>query len=384
MRRSRAALIVVALLAGIVLGASADALPGPLGAPFDESGVVASAIDDIESNYIDGVDRQRLENAAITGAVRELDDEFSSYLSPREYERFENATHGRFQGVGITVRGTDAGLRVIDVIEDSPAARAGIRRGDVVVAVDGRSLTGRPADVAIALIKGPSGTDVRLRLRRDDATLTKVLERQQIEVPAVESELRRAGGERVAHITLAAFSSGAREQLEEAIRTARDRGARAVVLDLRGNGGGLVKEAQLVASEFLDEGEIVTTRGRSVPTRTLAAVGTPAAGALPVVVLVDEATASAAEIVAGALQDHERAVIVGTTTFGKGVFQQVLRLPNGGALNLTAGRYFTPDGRNLAGAGITPDVRVRDRRATERDEPLRRALELLAEELDAG
>lgn len=173
------------------------------------------------------------------------------------------------------------------------------------------------------------------------------MRRATVSVPVVEREARRAAGRRVAHITLSAFTQGAHEQLAGAIGEARERGAEGIVLDLRGNGGGLVKEAQRVASEFVEDGEIVTTRGRSVADRRLVATGSPAAGDLPVVVLVDGGTASAAEIVAGALQDHDRATVVGKTTFGKGVFQTLLPLDNGGALNLTTGRYFTPDRRKL-------------------------------------
>ncbi|HWC28210.1 MAG TPA: S41 family peptidase, partial [Solirubrobacteraceae bacterium] len=331
--------------------------------------------------YIDDVEPGRLRDAAVAGAVRALDDEFSSYLAPEEYERFKDATHGRFQGVGITVRGVDAGLRVLRVLEDSPADRAGIRRGDVVVAAAGQPLAGRSADAASALIRGRAGSEVRLRIRRDDSVFVRRVRRAAISVPVVRSELRRAGGERVAHIALSTFSSGAHEQLVEAIRNARRRGATGIVLDLRGNGGGLVKQAQLVASEFLSAGEIVTTRGRTVRDRTLSAVGEPAAGELPVVVLVDAATASAAEIVTAALQDHERATVVGRKTFGKGVFQALLPLANGGALNLTIGRYFTPDGRNLAGDAVKPEVRASDKADTKRDEALAAALRVLRRRL---
>ena len=371
------------LAVGIWLGGHPTVLPEPVAEVLvdDDVRVLAGAIDKIDDTYIDEVGGDRLVDAAITGAVRELDDTFSSYLDPREYARFQEATHGRFQGIGVTVRGVDDGLRVERVVDDSPAARAGIQRGDVIVAADGRSLAGRPTEAASALVKGPSGTRVRLRIQRDGKTLTKRVERATISAPVVSSSIRRAGGERVAHITLSTFTSGAHEQLADAIRAARERGAEGIVLDLRGNGGGLVKEAQLVASEFLASGEIVTTRGRGVPDRTLSAVGEPAAGELPVVVLVDQATASAAEIVTGALQDQDRATVVGTETFGKGVFQTLLPLGNGGALNLTTGRYFTPDGRNLAGDGIEPDVRIADDADTDRDEALARALGALARKL---
>ena len=382
-RRLRPVLVaLVLLLAGIWLGGHPAVLPGPLAAVAgDSDSVVADAIDKIDDTYIDEVAEARLADAAIAGVVRELDDPFSSYLTAAEYDRFKDATHGRFQGIGVTVRAIDAGLRVQRVLPGSPAARAGILRGDVIVAADGRSLAGRPTDVASALIKGPAGSKVRLRLRRDDRTLTKRVQRATISAPVVERAARRAAGRRVAQITLSTFSSGAHDQLADAIRAAREQGARGIVLDLRGNGGGLVKEAQRVASEFLQDGEIVTTRGRAVDDRRLLALGSPAAGRLPVVVLVDGDTASAAEIVTGALQDHRRATVVGTTTFGKGVFQTLLPLDNGGALNLTVGRYYTPDGRNLAGDGIAPDVRAADDPGTPRDEALRAALKVLGGKL---
>jgi carboxyl-terminal processing protease len=191
----------------------------------------------------------------------------------------------------------------------------------------------------------------------------------------------------VSHIALATFSSGAHGEVSTAIRRARARGAKGIVFDLRGNGGGLVKEAQLIASDFLPDGPIVTTRGRAVPERTLNAVGQPVAGTLPTVVLVDGGTASASEIVAGALQDRRRARVVGVKTFGKGVFQEVIPLSNGGALDITVGQYFTPSGRNLGGggvktgAGIKPDVRAQDDPDTRRDEALAAALDVLARRL---
>jgi carboxyl-terminal processing protease len=185
-------------------------------------------------------------------------------------------------------------------------------------------------------------------------------------------------------VRLAQFSSGAHAEVYAALRKARKAGATEFVLDLRGNGGGLVNEAQLVASAFLADGPIVTTRGRAVPARTLRATGDPVVPRRPLVVLVDKNTASASEIVTGALQDRHRAKVVGTRTFGKGVFQQVLELSNGGALDITAGQYFTPSGRNLGGKGVTPgsgiqpDVKAVDDPNTTRDEAKARALAVLA------
>ncbi len=241
----------------------------------------------------------------------------------------------------------------------------------------------------MALIKGPEGTKVTLRLRRGSRTLVKRVTRATVSVPVVASKIANAGGTRVAYIALSTFGpQTAHVEVANAIRKQRARGAKGIVLDLRGNGGGLVGEAQLVASMFLDGGPIVTTRGRAEPTRTLDAKGDPIAGKLPAVVLVDGGTASASEIVAGALQDRKRAKLVGVTTFGKGVYQQVMPLTNGGALDITVGQYFLPSGRNLGGpgvgrgSGLKPDVRARDNLDTlGKDEALDRALAVLATQL---
>jgi carboxyl-terminal processing protease len=204
-------------------------------------------------------------------------------------------------------------------------------------------------------------------------------------VPVVASRSARAGDCRAGVVHLAQFSSGAHAEVYAALRRQQQRGAKVFVLDLRDNGGGLVSEAQLVASAFLTDGPIVTTRGRTVPERTLRATGHAVLPDQPVVVLVNRGTASASEIVTGALQDRRRAKVVGTRTFGKGVFQEVIELSNGGALDITAGQYFTPDGRNLGGRGVTPgtgiqpDVEAKDDPKTKRDEALSRALAVLAQ-----
>jgi carboxyl-terminal processing protease len=384
-------LVPCMLVFGIWLGAHPRFLPGPVAdalAGDEDRRVALDALDTIHDKYYRPVERGELSDAAIAGAVADLEDRFSAYFSPREYGQFQESLDNAFSGVGTAVRGVQDGLRIQTVYPGSPAEKAGLRVGDVVIAAGNRKLAGLSDEKAIALIKGPEGTPVTLTIRRGKRTFKKRLVRARITVPVVSSRLASAGGTRVAHIALSTFGPRtAHVQMNEAIRRAKRRRAKGIVFDLRGNGGGLVTEAQLIASMFIAEGPIVTTRGRSVPERTLEAVGQPVAGKLPTVVLVDGGTASASEIVAGALQDTKRAKLVGVQTFGKGVFQEILPLENGGALDITVGQYFLPSGRNLGGAGtkrgsgLKPDVRAQDDPDTKRDEALDRALDVLVAEL---
>ncbi len=383
---------LLVLVVGIWLGGHPRFLPGPVADVFvgdEDRRVVGEGLDAIYDKYYRGIGRNELSNAALKGAVADLEDRFSNYFSPREYALFNKAINNQFSGIGTGVRDVPQGLRILTVYPKSPAAKAGIRVGDVITAANGRKLAGLASDAAVALIKGREGTKVTLRLRRGSRTLVKRVTRATVSVPVVVSKLANAGGTRVAYVKLSTFGpQTAHVEVAAAIRKQRARGAKGIVLDLRENGGGLVSEAQLVASMFLDGGPIVTTKGRSEPTRTLKAKGDPLAGKLPTVVLVDAGTASASEIVAGALQDRKRAKLVGVTTFGKGVYQQVMPLSNGGALDITVGQYFLPSGRNLGGpgvgrgSGLKPDVRAENDPDTDGiDEALDRALDVIAKEL---
>jgi carboxyl-terminal processing protease len=387
------ALILLAVLAaGIFVGGRhPEALPGPVRDALvgdSDTRAVREAIDEVSRDYYRQVPRRELADKAIAGMVKSLNDRFSTYFDPKEYQRFQEVTDSEFSGVGITVAQDPRGLRVSEVFDGSPAKQAGMARGDLIVAVNGTPLRGRTQDQSVALIKGRNGTDVRLRIVHDGKTREVTLTRETISVPVVKSRVVEQSGRKIGVIRLAQFSSGAHSEVNGAIRRAFKAGAKGLVLDLRGNGGGLVTEAQLVASAFLKDGKIVTTRGRAVPTRTLEATGDPVAGNTPLVVLVDRDTASASEIVAGALQDRHRAKVVGTHTFGKGVFQQVIELSNGGALDITAGQYFTPSGRNLGGRGVTqgsglaPDINAKDDpRTPRRDEALSSALRTVAQQV---
>lgn len=386
-----ALLLPVALVTGMWLGGHPATLPGPVRdlVVDDQVAVVAEAMDRVGDDYYREVPDEELADAAVGGIVSSLKDRFSAYFDPEEYARYEEAKNSEFSGVGLGVQRDDAGLRVAQVYPKSPAQGAGIKEGDVIVAADGTRLKGKPETASTALIKGPAGTKVTLTVKRGDREFTRTVERARITVPAVESELVDTPAGKVAVIGLASFSSGAHGELYGAIKQAEQDGAKGIVFDLRGNPGGLVSEARLVASAFLPDGPIVTTRGRNVPERTLDATGDPVAPKIPVVVLVDRNSASAAEIVAGALQDRGRATLVGEATYGKGVFQEVTPLRNGGALDITVGRYFTPKGRNLGGGGVDrgkglqPDVKAKDDAETREDEALDRALRELRSELSS-
>lgn len=380
------AALLAMLATGLWLGGHPAKMPEPLRDVFvdDSAGLTAEASELIEGNYYRSVDHAELIDASLQGMVRSLRrryrDRFTEYLSPSVLSRFNEEIEGRFSGVGLSVTEVRRGLRVVKVFARSPAEKAGIGIGDTIVSVEGRSIAGVDSVTATARIKGPEGTDVRVGVRgAGGGPVRQVrLTRAEIEVPVVSSSLRRAGGEKLGYLRLAAFSTGAHGALTQAVRKLRDRGARGLLLDLRANGGGLLDEAVLTASVFLPEGEeVVSTRSRTQGESVYETQGGNLPR-LPIVVLVDHGTASAAEILAAALADNAGVPVVGTRSFGKGVFQQEVGLSNVGALKLTIGEYFTPDGKNLAGKGIEPDIVVRDSPRTPRDEVLERGLRVLA------
>jgi carboxyl-terminal processing protease len=367
-----AALLPILLVGGIWLGGHPDRLPGFVRNALvadHQTRVVDEAIQRIASDYYRPISTSSLSDASLSGVVKSLGDRFSHYLTPSEFRQFNSPPS--FTGIGVAVGPERRGLLIGRVFDSSPAAHAGLQPGEVIVAVNGHKLEGLSADAAIALIKGTPGTDVQIGVERQKtsrsphgATRTVKITRATISEPVVASAVKTLRRVKLGVVALATFSPGAHGEVREAVEHVLRQGARGIVFDLRSNGGGLVEEAQLIASIFIPKGTIVTTRGRNQPTQTLVATGDAISSSIPLVVLVDSNTASASEIVTAALQDHHRAAVVGTHTFGKGVFQEEEPLSNGGALDITVGEYFTPDGRNLGGggvkqgAGITPEVHV--------------------------
>lgn len=390
MRAARTVGLAVALLAmlaiGLWLGGHPAKMPPVLRDVFvdDSAGLTAEATELIEDNYYRRVSQTNLTDSSLQGMVRGLrrryEDRFSDYFSPEMLTRFTEEIEGRFSGIGLSVAQAKDGLRVERVFRGSPAERGGVEVGDTIVSVNGRSIVGLDSTEATALIKGPEGTEVTVGVRKakSDETRQVRLTRAQISLPVVSSKLETVAGKKLGYAHLATFSEGSSEALERAVQKLQKEGAQGLVLDLRANGGGLLEEAVLTASIFLPEGETVVTTDSRTQGHAVYETKGGNLPAIPIVVLIDRNTASAAEILTAALADDADAKTVGTRSYGKGVFQQEIDLSNGGALKLTVGEYFTPDGANLAGKGIHPDVRVRDQLDTARDEARERALGVLA------
>ncbi len=393
--RARAAIafgtaLVSLFVLGLWLGGHPGKLPGPLRDLFvsEPVGLTAEATEVIEDNYYREVGQRELGNASLQGLVRELrkrnDDRFSEYFSPQALEHFNEAISGRFSGIGLSVTEVKRGLRADRVFHGSPAAAAGIEVGEVVVTVNGDPIAGEGSAAATARIKGPEGTEVRIGVLDPENGKVRQLNltRAEVALPVVSSRVVEVGGHKLGYVRLLTFSEGAHALLRRGVRKVQREGAEGILLDLRGNGGGLLQEAVLTASVFLPEDEIVvTTDSRTQGHAEYRTVGGNLP-ALPITVLIDGNTASAAEILTAALADNAGAEVVGATSYGKGVFQQEIELGNGGALKLTIGEYFTPDGTNLAGKGIRPDVRAPDEPATPGDEGKQRALRVLAGQVE--
>jgi carboxyl-terminal processing protease len=319
---------LVALVAGLWLGGHPKDLPGPVRDAFvqEDRALRAELIDSIEGNFYKPVDEKKLDDASLKGIVESLDDPYSHYLTPNEARQFDEDVSGHFEGVGMNVEQDRRGLRVLRVFDRSPAKGAGIRRGDFILAVNGHSIAGVNSEIATNRIKGPAGTSVELRVFTpgEDRDRTVKVERERIEVPVARGRLVERDGHRLGVVELFAFSDGAHALLSQQIKELRARGAEAIVLDLRGNPGGLLLEAVAVSSLFIEDGEIVSVRGRHRAERTHTAQGDATLPeGVPVVTLVDGGSASASEIVTGALRDRGRAKVVGTRTFGKGLVQEV-------------------------------------------------------------
>jgi carboxyl-terminal processing protease len=361
---------IVVLLAGVWLGGHPGNLPAPLRGSLFESRrnetVTDQALNILTTRYYRPLNRSSLVDVGLSGMVASLDDPYSRYLDPRSYRERRDESTQELGGIGINTLPEPAGLLVVKVFEHSPAAGAGLLPGDLISKVGSISLADRSYDFGSDLIRGPAGTSVKLTFIRDGAQHVISVERANVVEPVATWQILVYHHVRIGYLKLTGFTDGSGDELRAQVRAALEAHAQALILDLRGNGGGLIGEAITVASAFIAHGKIMSADERGQPPRVYMADGDAIAARIPLVVLVDHGTASSAEIVTAALQDHGRAKVVGTPTYGKGVFQITERLINGGALDITVGEFFTPDGRNLGGggarqgAGITPNIYASD------------------------
>jgi carboxyl-terminal processing protease len=393
-RRSRlpaiavgAVIALVCLVLGIWVGGHPSWVPGFLrGTLIDNNDgrLVHETMDILTRDYYRKVSRGDLVNKGLAAAVASLNDPYSHYLNPNDYQHFQTQSNPHVAGVGIDVFAVPRGLRVVAVFPGTPAARAGLRAGDLIVGVGKKSLVGR-GSTGTSLITGQQGTTVSLRVVSHGKHRLVSIRRANVLVTS--GGIVRYHGVKLGDLRLTSFTDGSGASLRAQVAKVMHEGARGLVLDLRDNPGGLLDEAVNVASIFVPDGTVVSTDGRNQPRQVYTAKGNAIAPRIPVVVLVDRGTASAAEIVTGALKDRGRGKVVGTHTYGKGVFQEIQQLSNGGALDITVGEYFTPSGHNLGGggvregAGISPNIHALDNPHTISDEALGVAERTVATEL---
>jgi carboxyl-terminal processing protease len=310
---------------------------------------------------------------SVSAILRGLHDPYTDYLDPTQFRLLSRETHSSYPGIGVSVLPTNAGLEVV-ASKPGPAQRAGIRRGDVIVGINGKTAVGVSLNFAVSRILGPAGSTISLDVRRHDEVLHYDVVRGTIAAPTVSTRLLQDGKLRIGYVKLDAFRLGATPVLGRALRKLQRQNAAGIVLDLRGNPGGVFDQAVGVSSLFLERGVIVTLVGVHSGRHVYTARG--GGMKLPVVVLVDHESASAAEIVAAALQDNRRAVIVGENTYGKALVQSIRPLGNGAALRLTTAHYVTPSGADISLRGVTPDLHAIDNPDTRVDEALQAALNL--------
>ncbi len=329
---------------------------------YEKIDLFGEGLENIEKEYVDDVNQAEMMDSAINGVLQSLDP-YSAYMSPELFKEMQTDTKGEFGGLGIEI-GMEAGVvKVISPIDDTPAAKAGIKAGDYIVKIGGEQVQGKSLLEAVKMMRGPVGTSISLTVRRKN--IKKPLEfkivRKIIEVKSVNSRVL-GDDKNLGYIRLKSFNENSDEQFLKSVKDfEKKHKVKGYVLDLRNNPGGLLTQAINITDFFLDDGEIVSTKGRKVSeTRKFFARKGDETNGKPIVVLINNGSASAAEIFAGALKDHKRAIILGENSYGKGSVQSIIPLRNGGGMRLTISKYYLPSGKSISEVGVTPDILVEE------------------------
>ena len=350
---------------------------------YEKIDLFGEVLEKIKKEYVDDVDQSEAIDSAINGVLQSLDP-YSAYMSPELFENMQTDTQGKFGGLGIEIGMESGVVKVISPIDDTPAAKAGIKAGDYIVKIGKTQVQGKSLMEAVKLMRGPVGTPIELTIRRkgEKKALIKKVVREIIVVKSVEAKLLK---NKIGYLRLKSFNSNSSDQLIKKIDILENKEkANGYILDLRNNPGGLLTQAINITDFFLDDGEIVSTKGRKVfeNRRFFAKKGDKLNGK-PLIVMINNGSASASEIVAGALKDHKRAIILGEKTYGKGSVQSIIPLSDGGGMRLTVSKYYLPSGESISEIGVEPDIFVEENGSdfqinTKSDNQLDYALSLLA------
>ena len=347
---------------------------------YEKIDLFSEVLEKIQSEYVDEVDQVEVMDAAINGLLQSLDP-YSGYMDPKTFDESQTETSGKFGGLGIEVSMEAGVVKVIAPIDGTPAAKAGVKAGDYIVKINGEQVRGKTLMEAVNLMRGPVGSPIEITIRRKNLRKAKNIKiiREIIEIQSVVSEMFE--NDKVGYLRLRAFNENSSEQLKKEISKIKK--LIGYILDIRNNPGGLLSQAVRISDFFLDDGEIVSTRGRkNRETKKFFAKKGDKINGKPLIVLINEGSASASEIVAGALQDQKRAVLLGETTFGKGSVQSIIPLKNRGAIRLTVSKYYLPSGKSISEVGVVPDIKIEEKGEefsinTEKDNQLNYAIKLL-------
>ena len=327
---------------------------------YEKIDLFAEVLEKIQNEYVEEVDQAEIIDSAINGALQSLDP-FSAYMNPKVFEESQSETSGKFGGLGIEVSMESGVIKVIAPIDDTPAAKAGVKAGDYIVKINGEQVQGKTLMEAVNLMRGPVGTSIEITVRRKGLRKAKIFKitREIIEIKSVISKIV---DNKVGYLRLRAFNANSSSQLKKEIsKIEKNKKLVGYILDLRNNPGGLLSQAVTISDFFLNDGEIVSTKGRKKrENRKFFAKKGDKIDGKPLIVLINNGSASASEIVAGALQDQKRAILLGETTFGKGSVQSIIPLKNRGAIRLTISKYYLPSGKSISEVGVVPDIKVEE------------------------
>jgi len=322
----------------------------------------SEVLETIKQKYVDDIDQTEIMDSAINGVLQSLDP-YSAYMSPKSFEGMQTDTKGKFGGLGIEIAMQSGLVKVISPIHDTPAANAGIKSGDYIVRINDKQVQGRTLTEAVELMRGPVGSEIKLTIRRknEKKALEFKIKRAIIEIKSVEAKLIGVN-KKIGYLRLKAFNENSDEQLFKSINNfEKNNKLTGYILDLRNNPGGLLTRAISITDFFLEDGEIVSTKGRNISeTRRYFAKKGDGINGKPLIIITNNGSASASEIVSGALKDHKRAIILGEPTYGKGSVQSIIPLKNGGGIKLTISKYYLPSGKSISEVGVLPDIFIEE------------------------